>query len=96
MPAVPPAAFATFLGELYFDHEAGPEAAPPVPITDFEAFTPEEVGDTLVRHYNGSVSSGLCPVPSQVVKHLAGDALIPLADFLTRCVKGGRPPTAWK
>ncbi len=37
----------------------------------------------------------MCPVPSQVVKHLAGEALEPLADFLTRCVAHGRPPSAW-
>ena len=96
MSAVGPAEFATFLGDLYFDQEAGPEAAPPVPIVDFEPFTADEVGATLTGHFNGSVSSGMCPVPSQVVKHLAGDALVPLADFLTRCVQGGRPPTAWR
>jgi hypothetical protein len=67
-----------------------------VPITDFVDFTAAELGDTLVYHFNGSVSSGMCSVPSQVVKHLSGEALEPLAAFLTRCVKEGRPPTAWR
>jgi hypothetical protein len=74
--------FASYLGNLFFDAEAGPEAAPQVPITEFEDFTATELGDTLVRHFRGSASSGMCPVPSQVVKHLTGEALAPLATFL--------------
>ena len=93
--AVPPAQFATALGQLFFDPDAPPEAAPTTPITDFTDFTAEELAEALPR-YNGSVSSGMCPVPSQVVKHLAGDALVPLARFLSLCVAGGRPPTAWR
>ena len=31
-----------------------------------------------------------------MIKHLTGRALDPLADFLNLCVKGGRPPKAWK
>jgi hypothetical protein len=38
----------------------------------------------------------MCPVPSQVIKHLTGEALAPLATFLNLCVKGGRPPKAWR
>jgi hypothetical protein len=94
-PALPPATFATFLGELYFDGTADPEAAPPVPISDFEPFTAEELEAALPK-FKGAASSGMCPVPSQVVKHLAGAALTPLATFLTRCVAGGRPPLAWR
>lgn len=93
---MPPAVFANYLGNLFFDREAGPEAAPTVPITDFADFTAAELGDTLVHHFKGSVSSGMCPVPSQVIKHITGDALVPLATFLNICVKRGRPPKAWR
>jgi hypothetical protein len=93
---VSPAVFATELGNLFFDPNATPECAPTIPITDFEDFTASELGATLVSHFNGSVSSGMCPVPSQVIKHLTGEALAPLASFLNLCVKQGRPPTAWR
>ncbi len=92
---MPPAQFVTALGNLFFDSDAPPDAAPITPLTDVEEFTAEELAEALLR-YNGSVSSGMCPVPSQVVKHLAGDALVPLARFLTLCVAGGRPPIAWR
>jgi hypothetical protein len=83
------------MGDLFYHEAAGPDAAPPVPVEDFEAFTAEELEQTLPR-FNGSASSGLCAVPSQVVKHLAGDALVPLARFLTTCVAEGRPPASWR
>jgi hypothetical protein len=83
------------LRSLFFDPDAGPEAAPPVPIADFEPFTADELAFTLGR-FRGSAASGMCPIPSQVIKHIAGDGLVPLADFLNACVAGGRPPTAWR
>lgn len=38
----------------------------------------------------------MCPVPSQVIKHMAGKALTPLATFLNTCLRDGRPPKAWR
>ncbi len=49
----------------------------------------------LAGHYNGAASSSLCPVPSQVIKHLAGQILKPFADFLTRCLTSLPPPSQW-
>lgn len=93
--ALAPETFATHLGNLFHDPAAGPEAHHLAPISDFEAITPEEVGDVLEHHYNGSVSSGMSTLPSQVIKHLSGDALKPTSAFLNLCTKAGRPPTAW-
>jgi hypothetical protein len=83
------------MGNLFFDSEAGPEAAPPVPIHSFEPFTAEELDGARSR-FRGAASSGMSPLPSQVVKHLAGEALVPMADFFTKCVAGARPPQAWR
>ena len=93
---LPPAAFAQYLGAMFFDPAAEPEAAPPTPIPDFEDISPEEVGEVLTRHYNGLVSSGMCPMPSQLVNHPTGEALGPTSDFLNLCIKAGRPPTTWR
>jgi hypothetical protein len=50
----------------------------------------------LATKYKGAVSSGMCPVPSQVIRHLAGKALPPMAAFLNACLRDGRPPRAWR
>jgi hypothetical protein len=83
------------MGNLFFDPEAGPDAAPSVPIPSFTPFTKEELDEARSR-FRGSASSGICPLPSQLVKYMAGDALEPLATFLNHCVAGARPPTAWR
>ena len=46
----------------------------------------------MTSHYKGNASSGMCPLPYQVVKHLTGDVLDHMAAFLTRCVARGMPP----
>jgi hypothetical protein len=94
-PAVPPQHFASFMGGLFFDPEAGPEAAPVVPIHSFEPITAEELDGARSR-FRGAASSGMCPLPSQVIKHLAGECLEPMASFFNKCVVEGRPPTAWR
>jgi hypothetical protein len=95
-PAATPATFASRMGELFLDPAADPEVSPVTPITDFPDITALELADVLARSFKGNVSSGMCPLPSQVVKHMAGDALEPLAAFLNQCVKAGRPPTTWR
>jgi hypothetical protein len=83
------------MGDMFFDPAACPEVAPPLPITDFEPLTAEELEGARAR-FRGAASSGICPLPSQVVKHISGDALTPLADFLNKCLTGGKPPKAWR
>ncbi len=38
----------------------------------------------------------MCPLPSQVVKNLSGEALTLLARFLNLCVASGTPPRSWR
>lgn len=61
--SVPASLFASAFGDLYFDDAAGPEAAPPVPIADFSAFSADELITALPK-FNGNVSSGLSKLPS--------------------------------
>ena len=84
------------MGTLFFDEHAQPEATPPLPISDFEDFTGAELGEVLTAHYNSMASSGMCPLPTPVIKHIAGDGLEPLADLLNICVKANKPPSTWR
>ena len=88
---VPPAAMADHMRDLFFDPTAPPDAVPPLPIPDFEAIDAAEIAACLPK-FRGAASSGMSPLPSQVVKHLAGEALTPLARFLNLCIASGTPP----
>lgn len=95
-PPLAPQALARHFGHLFTDPTAPPEAAPALPIADFVDITPEELAEVLSTKFKGGASSGMCPVPSQVVRHMAGKALVPLAQILNHCLRDGRPPTAWR
>ncbi len=86
---------ADHMRNLFFDPTAPPDAIPPLPIPDFEEIDAAEIAVCLPR-FRGAASSGMCPLPSQVVKHLAGEALTPLARFLNLCIAGGTPPRSWR
>lgn len=95
-PPIAPTNLTSHLKSLFNDPTAPPEAAPDLPISDFADITPEELQEVLHTKYRGGASSGLCPVPSQVIRHLAGKALPPMAAFLNNCLRNGRPPRAWR
>ncbi len=92
---VPPPAMATHMRSLFFDPTAPPDAVPTLPIPDFEPIDAAEIA-TCLPGFRGAASSGMCPLPSQVIKHLAGEALTPLARFLNLCIASGTPPLAWR
>ncbi len=89
-------AFTTHCEQLYYSQEGGNAAPSTCAVADFPAFTAEELETVLAGRFNGAASAGMSPLPTQVVKHLAGKALEPLADFLTACTKHPQPPLAWR
>ncbi len=80
---------------LFFDPTAPPDAVPPLPVPGFEAVDAAEIVVCLPK-FRGAASSGMCPLPSQMVKHLAGEALTPLARFFNFCLARGTPPRSWR
>lgn len=72
------------------------EVTHPPPLLNFEDITAAEVETTLESRYNGAASPGMSRLPSQVVKHIKGEACTPLATFLTTCLKQHKPPQAWR
>ena len=76
---VTPAQFATHLRSLYYNPAAEPQPFTFPPADDWEDITVDELQQALGSSFNGSASSGLCPVPTQVIKHLTGAGLKPLA-----------------
>ncbi len=80
---------------LFFDPTAPPDAVPPLPVPGFEEVDAAEIAVCLPK-FRGAASSGMCPLPSQVVKHLVGEALTPLARFFNLCMASGTPPRSWR
>jgi hypothetical protein len=91
-PALPPQTFAEHFKQLFYNATDDPEASPPTHLPDFSPITAAELHSVLGAKYNGAVSSGMCALPSQIIKHLHGACLNPLATYLNLCVGGATPP----
>ena len=85
--AITPEQFASHCSALYVDPSASTECKLHLPLSDehMPPFEVSEVAEVLAQHFNGSASSGLCSLPSQVIKHLRGAALTPLTALLNKC-----------
>ena len=85
MAAVDPTVFADHCNQLYAARAHSIAQPMPAPGAVFPPFTTCEVAAALHNGFKGNVSSGMCHVPSQLVKHLGTGATAPLAAFITQC-----------
>ena len=77
---ITPEQFASHCNVLYVDPIASDDCEVHMPTCD-EHMLPFEVSkvqSVLAQHFKGGASSGLCSLPTEVIKHLRGDALKPL------------------
>ena len=70
------------------------EAAPEVPLEDFEPFAPEELLEVLRHQFDSSKSQGLSSLPLGVLKHLAPESIGVLTRMFTRLVREAVPPAS--
>lgn len=88
--------FVEHFKQLFYSANADLEASPPTPLPDYSPITAAELQGVLGDKFRGNVSSGMCPLPSQLVKHLHSACLQPLAAYLNLCVGGTTPPQTWR
>ena len=91
--------FAAHCSALYTDRDAAPAAtSQPTPLdaSQMPPVTAEELEEVLTKHFKGGVSSGLSVLPSQVVKHIRGKALVRLTKFVSLMALSNCPPICLK
>ncbi len=93
---ISPEVFAAHCNNLYYNTGLAEEPQHTPPLTALPPITSEEVLLVLQKHFKGRVSSGMCPLPSQVFQHLRGQALEHLTALINKWVRDSNPPAALK
>jgi hypothetical protein len=89
-------AFATFNQHLFHDPAIPPSTFTPLEDPDTHKITPEELIHVTKHHFRANKSSGLSPLPLQLLKHAGPAAATPLAHFLTTSAITQEPPQTWR
>jgi hypothetical protein len=89
-------AFAHFNQTLFHDPSIPPTSFQPLEDPDNHRITPEEIIHTTKHHFRANKSSGLSPLPLQILKHFGPKAAAPLATFLTTSAITAEPPQTWR
>jgi hypothetical protein len=85
-------AFATFNQQLFHDPTIPPDTFKPLEDPTPHLITPEELIHVTRHHFRANKSSGLSPLPLQILKHLGPKAAAPLATFLNSSAITAEPP----
>ena len=93
---IPTSSLATHFSSIFWDDKAPPPQCPPSDPSTFVPFTEEEVAQVLNHKFNGNASSGLCTVPTPLVKFLGQKSRIALTALLNQIAIADAPPTEWK
>jgi hypothetical protein len=75
-------AFASFNQQLFHDPTIPPATFEPLEDPTPHLITPEEIIHVTKHHFRANKSSGLSPLPLQLLKHIGPTAAAPLAHFL--------------
>lgn len=85
-------AFATFNQQLFHDPTIPPDTFKPLEDPTEHMITPEEIMHVTKHHFRANKSSGLSPLPLQIIKHFGPTAAAPLANFLNISAISSEPP----
>ena len=94
--AIDMAEFARFNQALFLDPAAPVDTHHPLAHPEEHHITPEELEHTLAFHFKANKSSGFSPMPLQVLKHMGGEGVRVLADFLSKSAIDQLAPAEWR
>jgi hypothetical protein len=89
-------AFASFNQQLFHDPTIPPDTFTPLEDPTSHLITPEELIHVTKHHFRANKSSGLSPLPLQLLKHFGPTAAAPLATFLNASAITTEPPQTWR
>jgi hypothetical protein len=93
---IDPTAFATFNQQLFHDPTIPPDTFKPLDNPEDNQITAEEIINTTKHHFRANKSSGLSPLPLQILKHFGSNAAAPLAHFLNTSALTSEAPQTWR
>ena len=88
--------FAQFNAKLFADTSAPPLQYTPLHSPDTAAITAAELEVVLQQHFKANRSSGLSPLPLQLLKHLGAKGVDALSAFLNASAVEQLAPQSWR
>lgn len=93
---VKPKQFAEFCENLFFDPSLPPDQLSDLPFGHAFEFTHKELAWVLDHRFKSNKSSGLSPLPLQLLKFMGKKGQVVLCDFLNKVIKSSTPPRSWR
>lgn len=89
-------AFATFNQQLFHDPTIPPDHFSHLQVPEDHIITAEELTHVTAKHFHANKSSGLSPLPLQLIKHIGPAGNIPMARFLNESAIFNHAPQTWR